>query len=102
MLDFDKAIGIDPRDWAFFFERGRTWSEQGQLDRAIADFDEAIRLNPKAEDGYILRGRAHLDRRELDHAISDFDDAIRLKPKHAFHTDSRRMLRLKRRNGQGG
>jgi tetratricopeptide (TPR) repeat protein len=41
--------------------RGLTYRDKGELDRAIADFNEAIRLDPKFALAYNNRGLAYRD-----------------------------------------
>jgi len=63
-----------------FHNRGAFYSDQGDIERAIADFDQAIRLNEKFAAGYYSRGLAYKGKGDLDSAFVDFDQAFRLDP----------------------
>jgi len=47
MVDFDKAISLDPKLVSARNGRGKAYQSKGDHDRAIADFSAAINLNPK-------------------------------------------------------
>ncbi len=63
----------------YFDNRGLSYAENSDYDRAIADYNEAIRLKPQANfltdrgDSYNLKG-------DLDRAIADYDRAVALNP----------------------
>jgi len=108
LADFDKAIQLeagskwffkrekdlstvdierDPRPWfenfrpgAVYIDRGRTYLQQNDNDRAIADFTKAIELDPEGADAYNHRGIAYSNKLDLDSAIADFDKAIQFDP----------------------
>jgi len=72
-----------------YIERGNTWSEKGEFDRAIEAFDEAIRLDPQDPWAYSFRGIAWGQKGEYDRAIDDFNEAIRLDPNYASAYNNR-------------
>ena len=80
-------IQRDPRPWldnltpgAAYIDRGRTYLQQDDNDRAIADFTKAIQLDPDAATAYNHRGVAYASKLDFDSAIADFDKAIQLDP----------------------
>src|SRR5689334_2005315 len=80
-------IQRDPRPWlenlrpgAAYIDRGRTYVQQDDNDRAIADFTKAIELDPEGADAYNLRGVAYTSNLDFDRAIADFDKAIQFDP----------------------
>ena len=89
-----ELIQRDPRPWldylkpgAAYLERGKTYLQKDDNDRAIADFTKVIELDPKAANAYNHRGIAYGNKGELDRAIADFDRAIQLDPllKNAYN-----------------
>ena len=68
---------------AIYFNRGVTWYEMGNYDRAIQDYNEAIKLNPNFEQAFFNRGNAFDEHEQFDRAIQDYDRAIALKPDYA-------------------
>ncbi len=79
LADESQAIKIKPTDPINFDNRGLSYQENGDHDRAIADFDEAIRLRPQAS-FLTNRGDSYNAKRDYDRAISDYDRAIKLNP----------------------
>ena len=80
-------IQRDPRPWfenfrpgAAYLDRGRTYLQQNDNDRAIADFTKAIELDPEGANAYNHRGVAYSSKLEFDSAIADFDKAIQFDP----------------------
>ena len=80
-------IQRDPRPWlenvrpeAAYIDRGRTYLQQDDNDRAIADFTKAIELDPEGANAYNHRGVAYAGKLDFDSAIADFDKAIQLDP----------------------
>lgn len=80
-------IQRDPRPWfenlrpgAAYIERGRTYIQQNDNDRAIADFTKAIELDPEGASAYNHRGAAYANKLDFDSAIADFDKAIQFDP----------------------
>ena len=80
-------IQRDPRPWfenfrsgAAYIDRGRTYIQQNDNDRAIADFTKAIQLDPEDANAYNHRGAAYANKLDFDSAIADFDKAIQFDP----------------------
>lgn len=80
-------IQRDPRPWfenfrpgAAYIDRGRTYIQQDDYDRAIADFTKAIQLDPESASAYNHRGVAYASKLDFDSAIADFDKAIQFDP----------------------
>jgi serine/threonine protein kinase len=69
-----------PDDANAHFQRGKAFSKQGEIDRAIAEFTAALRLDPGLAEAYNRRGNALLDRGEHIRAIADYSHAIGLDP----------------------
>jgi tetratricopeptide (TPR) repeat protein len=63
--------------------QGKTDSNNGDYDRAIAAFSEAIRLDPKNANVFFDRGIAYGKKGDNDRAIADYNEAIRLNSNYA-------------------
>ncbi len=75
---FDKARAV------VHCEKGDSYQDKGQWDKAIAEYNKAIELNPEYAEAYYNRGTAYAQGKgQFDQAISDFTKAIELNPKHA-------------------
>jgi CHAT domain-containing protein len=62
------------------YNRGLSWFEAGQYDRAIADYNESIRLDPASASSFNNRGSAWYAKGKADRALADFEKAIELDP----------------------
>ncbi len=89
IVDFDQAIGLDPKNTEAHTVRGMAWQTKGDLDRAIADYDQTIRIDPMDARAHAVRGVAWAAKDDLDRAIADYDQAIRIDPKNAAVYDDR-------------
>ena len=79
IADESEAIKLDPLEPEYFDNRGLSYAENGDYDRAIADYNEAIRLKPQAN--FLTdRGDSYHFKRDYDRAIADYDRAIALNP----------------------
>ena len=81
VLEYNKAIEIDPRFNMSYNNLGNIYRNKGEYDRAILDFTKAIEIDPKDAIAYTNRGRAFYDKGKYDRAIKDHTKAIELNPK---------------------
>ena len=83
ILDYTKAIEIDPNNANAFVNRGiaKGDSKKGFLD-AISDFSKAIAIDPKYAPAYYNRGRVKFNMEDFLGAISDYSKAIENNPKY--------------------
>ena len=63
--------------------RGNSYNELKQFERAIKDFDEAIGLKPEFTEAYNNRGNSHLGLEQYERAFEGYNQAIKLKPDYA-------------------
>ncbi len=51
IADFDKAISLDPKVYAYAYlnNRGQAYFRKGEFALAVKDYDQAIRLKPDYE-----------------------------------------------------
>ena len=79
-LDTDR---LDPETAITYYNRGCTYIERGDYDKAIADFHKSVLLDPKNADTYFYRGRAYYKKGEYDAATGNFDMSLELDPGNA-------------------
>jgi tetratricopeptide (TPR) repeat protein len=86
ILEYTKAIQLDPYYAEAYASRGRAYNGNGDNDSALTDCNKAIEVNPNLAIAYIVRGNVH---RDHDRAIADYTEAIRLDPNHAIAHNNR-------------
>ena len=97
IVEFDKAIEIDPRQARYYFHRGVAKQGNGDLDDAIADYGRAIELDPLHSLVYNNRAAARWTQGDLEGALADYDKAIDVPGRYAGTYINRGAL--KQRNG---
>ncbi len=58
ILDFDKAITLDPAYAKAYYNRGSAFEQMGELDKAIADYKKTIALDPLYYEAYYYLDQA--------------------------------------------
>ena len=81
----DRATAYNNRGWSY--------SQKDDHDRAIADYDEAIRLDPNFALAFVNRGWSYERKGQYDRALADYDEAIRADPKYSLAYNNRGWLR---------
>ena len=74
IVDFNKAIELNPSHADAYVGRGRSYVFTGDYDKAIADLTQGIQLKPDAfntHDAYFLRGFAYLSKGDMKRAEAD-------------------------------
>lgn len=79
--EYTKAIELNPKFAALYFNRGVSQYGKGDPKAAIADFSEAIRLDPKDPQAYVNRAIMQFEDDVFAPALADMDAAIKLAPK---------------------
>jgi tetratricopeptide (TPR) repeat protein/S1-C subfamily serine protease len=82
MLDYDKAITINPRFDMAYVNRGIVKSELGDKKGAILDYDKAITINPRYTEAYVNRGADKAELGDKKGAALDYDKAITINPRY--------------------
>ena len=80
ILDYDKAINLDPNNSAVYNSRGIAKANLKLYKEAILDYDKAIELDPNNSEDYYNRAIAKDDLGLYKEAILDYDNAINLDP----------------------
>ena len=84
LADFDKAIGIDPRNQLAYLGRGTLLATRARsYQRAIGDFNRTLELEPSNLNALVARGDAYSQLGEFKPALADLDRAVALAPGHA-------------------
>ena len=81
LVDFSKAIELNPPFDQAYYDRGKLKQTMGDLDGALGDYDKAIELNPQNSAAYNNRGNVRVARNDLDGAFADFRKAVELDPR---------------------
>jgi tetratricopeptide (TPR) repeat protein len=81
LVEFNRAIRLDPKNPLAFEGRGNTYVNKGDFDQAIADYNHALKLDPKQALVYVNRGLAFVKKKESERAIADYTTAIQLDAK---------------------
>jgi tetratricopeptide (TPR) repeat protein len=84
-----------------FYNRGNTYRNKGDDDRAITDYNEAIRLKPDYAYAFGNRGLAYGRKGDNVRAMADYNEAIRLDPTGAINFCKRGRLKLKINEASG-
>ncbi len=59
------------KDYETYINRGSTYIDEGQYDKAISDYARAIELKPRRADTYYSRGLAYFYKRNYEKAWDD-------------------------------
>ena len=78
IIEYNRAIEIDPLYTDAYVNRGEEYLGHGELDQALADFDKAITINPNDAFAYLFRGLCMIEIGENQRAISDIERALEL------------------------
>ena len=80
LVEFDKAVSLDPQNIALLNAVGLCLTRLHRLDEAIAAFDEAIRINGTFAPSYRRKGAVLEIIGEMNAARAAYRQAIRLDP----------------------
>ena len=94
IIDFNKAIELNPEYVRAYYERGRAQVRLGDNASAIASCTQAIKIDPSEADAYYGRGtvKAHLGKYTT--AMIDLDKAIELDAEYANAYTSRGAVKF--------
>jgi lipoprotein NlpI len=83
ILDFSRAIELNPTNPNSYDQRGTAYRRKGLLDKAISDYNKAIELDPDFAPFYYDRAVTELGKFRSESVISDCTKAIQLDPTYA-------------------
>src|SRR6266498_1249436 len=81
--DFNRAIELNPKDDAPYYNRPQAKRLKKDAAGAIADYTRAIELGSTNPAAFNNRGNARAENNDRDGAIADYTHAIELKPDYA-------------------
>jgi tetratricopeptide (TPR) repeat protein len=73
--DFSRAITLQPKVAAFWFDRGAAQAVGGHADLALADFDAGLKLSPDAPSARLARASLEFDAGRTSAAEADVNSA---------------------------
>jgi tetratricopeptide (TPR) repeat protein len=91
LVDFDRAIAIEPENWLARYNRANLYFDLGKDELAITDFTAAIGADPNTAIAYFNRGLAYERHGDIAEAMEDYRQAMTLDA-----TDRRAKDRLDR------
>ena len=83
IADFNRAIELDPKDDAPYYNRAQAKRLKKDTAGAIADYTRAIELGSTNPAAYNNRGNARAENNDRDGAIADYTRAIEHKSDYA-------------------
>ncbi|KAG0072317.1 TOM (translocase of outer membrane) complex component [Linnemannia elongata] len=84
LVDFDKAIEIDPNYVQTYIKRGSIFMEQGDAIKTFNEFETAISIDAEDPNIYYHRGQVFFITGEYEAAAKDYIKSIELEPKFVF------------------
>ena len=82
-------LGEDSLLPPYYNNRGITYRNIGQLNKALNDFNQAIVLNPRFAGAFYNRGLTYRNIGQLEKALNDFNQAIVLDPRFVVAFNNR-------------
>lgn len=82
LIDYNKAILIDPKSVSIYSNRAYVYLETNQFDKAISDYTYVLANVEPTDNVYFYRGLAHFKKGDFVNAINDNSKAIELNPKN--------------------
>ena len=83
IVEFDKAIKLNPKYLRAYYGRGRAQSELGDHDSATASLTQVLEMDPDKADAYYIRGSIKARRGDYAETIVDLNKAIELDAQYA-------------------
>lgn len=95
---YTEKIKKDPDNDTYYHNRGATYHNLKEYEKAIEDYNKAIELNPNNTTSYNNIGAVYYNLKEYEKAIESCNSAIRLTPDyHLFYRNRGRIYsKLKR------
>ena len=82
----EKAIKLDPTNFAAYFYSGTAFAALRKPEEAIAAFSKVIELDGKASSAYEGRAEEEFKLGQIDRSVEDFNRYVALEPRRAPYT----------------
>jgi tetratricopeptide (TPR) repeat protein len=96
IMDYDKAIQLNPNDADAYKYRGLAYFIKGDYDQAIADFTQIVQLKPTDDNAcsnrntaYHNRGITYIYKDKYDLAVNDFNQILKNNQNDIYELYSR-------------
>jgi tetratricopeptide (TPR) repeat protein len=76
LIDFSKAISLNPEDTASLYIRGSIYYQLNQISKALEDFNQILKINPSDVSARNFMGLIYKDQGKLDLALFEFEKGI--------------------------
>jgi len=80
MVQYQKALEIDPNDAQAYSNLGAALFQKGQVDEAIEEYQKALKIDPDLAQAHNNLGNALLSRGRVDEAIAHYQKALEINP----------------------
>src|SRR5438445_174606 len=101
LADFNRAIELNPKDDAPYYNRAQARRLKNDTAGAIADYTRAIELGSTNPAAYNNRGNARAENNDRDDAIADYTRVIELDPKNVGAYNNRGILKARNNDPDG-
>jgi tetratricopeptide (TPR) repeat protein len=92
IVEYTKAIELDPTLASLYYNRGLTYSHQGKYDLSIVDYTKSIEIDPEYADSYNNRCRDYYISEKYEDALLDCEKALALAPNTDYMLDLRASI----------
>jgi tetratricopeptide (TPR) repeat protein len=94
ILDYNRAITIDPQDAFAYYNRGVAKFELGDRQGAILDYNRAITIDPQDAEAYSNRSAVKLALQDKQAAIADLTKGAKLFRQQENMADCQKIIEL--------
>jgi tetratricopeptide (TPR) repeat protein len=77
---WQKTSQIDPKNGVVWYQLGKAYQNQSQVQPAIDAYTQAVTLIPKFTNAYELLGNVYQSRFEYDKALESYESAMKINP----------------------
>ncbi|GAB0091318.1 small glutamine-rich tetratricopeptide repeat-containing protein beta [Sergentomyia squamirostris] len=93
LINYNRAISIDPQNPIFYCNRSAAWIRLGSFDHAISDARIALHYNPDYCKAHARLGDALTKVNRLKEALEAYQEAVRLEPSNADYRNKVEITR---------